>query len=50
MVMLYAPGTTGRPKGIKFPLPAADSPASASGRSPSTAGLRYGFGEDMVYL
>jgi long-chain acyl-CoA synthetase len=49
MVMLYSSGTTGRPKGIKFPLPPADSPLGEweIGEHSRT---RYGFGEGMVCL
>src|SRR5664280_2479977 len=49
MVMLYSSGTTGRPKGVKFPLPAADSPLGEweIGEHSRT---RYGFGEGMVFL
>ena len=49
MVMLYSSGTTGRPKGVEFPLPLGDA-SRARGRSASTAGPRYGFREGMVYL
>lgn len=45
--MFYSSGTTGRPKGIKRPLP----DASASQGMAHTASLAaYGFGEDTVYL
>jgi fatty-acyl-CoA synthase len=49
MVMLYSSGTTGRPKGIKFPLPPPDAPLGEweigeGGRT------RYGYSEDTVYL
>jgi long-chain acyl-CoA synthetase len=49
MVMLYSSGTTGRPKGIKFPLPAADSPLG-EWEIGEHSRVRYGFGEDMVFL
>lgn len=46
--MLYSSGTTGRPKGVKPPLPTgmlgAETPLTILGRE------RYGMGEDMVYL
>ncbi|MEI8262719.1 MAG: AMP-binding protein [Actinomycetes bacterium] len=49
LVMLYSSGTTGRPKGIKFPLPPEDSPLGEweIGQHSSN---QYGFGEDMVFL
>ncbi|HVM08286.1 MAG TPA: acyl-CoA synthetase [Acidimicrobiales bacterium] len=49
--MLYSSGTTGRPKGIKRPLPERqiDEPDPATGgRSPLAAG--YGMTPDSVYL
>ena len=49
MVMLYSSGTTGRPKGIKFPLPPADSPLG-EWEIAEHSRARYGFGEDMVFL
>ena len=49
MVMLYSSGTTGRPKGIKFPLPPADSPLG-EWEIGEHSRARYGFGEDMVFL
>jgi fatty-acyl-CoA synthase len=49
MVMLYSSGTTGRPKGIKFPLPPAGSPLG-EWEIGEHSRARYGFGEDMVYL
>ena len=49
MVMLYSSGTTGRPKGIKFPLPAADSPLGEWEIAESSR-VSYGFGEGMVFL
>ena len=49
MVMLYSSGTTGRPKGIEFPLPAADSPLG-EWEIAEHSRARYGYGEDMVYL
>ena len=47
--MLYSSGTTGRPKGIKFPLPPADSPLGEWEIAESSR-ARYGFGEGMVFL
>ncbi len=49
MVMLYSSGTTGRPKGIKFPLPAPDSPVG-EWEIAEHSRQRYGFGEGMVFL
>jgi long-chain acyl-CoA synthetase len=48
-VMLYSSGTTGKPKGVRFPLPeeafgAYVSPLVGLGRA------LYGWAEDMVYL
>ncbi len=47
--MLYSSGTTGRPKGIKPPLPetAVDDPVDTVAM---VFGGTYGFGEDTVYL
>lgn len=47
-MMLYSSGTTGRPKGIKRPLP--DQPAERG--SPNTGGMArmFGFDADTVYL
>lgn len=47
--MLYSSGTTGRPKGIKAPLPEAQIDEY---ESPGTALFRemFGFGTDTVYL
>ncbi len=49
MVMLYSSGTTGQPKGIKFPLPAEDSPLG-EWEIGEHSRARYGFGEGMVFL
>src|ERR1700734_72987 len=49
MVMLYSSGTTGRPMGIKFPLPPADSPLG-EWEIGEHSRARYGFGEDMAFL
>jgi long-chain acyl-CoA synthetase len=48
-VMLYSSGTTGRPKGVKFPLPPGEA---SSGEAEIAAHNRalYGFREGMVYL
>lgn len=47
--MLYSSGTTGRPKGIQFPLP--DWPAS-EGDAPLLPGARgaFGFSSEAVYI
>jgi long-chain acyl-CoA synthetase len=49
MVMLYSSGTTGQPKGIKFPLPPEDSPLG-EWEIGEHSRARWGFGEDMVFL
>ncbi|RFU21507.1 acyl-CoA synthetase [Geodermatophilus marinus] len=47
--LLYSSGTTGRPKGIRPPLP--DRQVTEPGDSIAAVfGTRYGFGEDTVYL
>jgi long-chain acyl-CoA synthetase len=47
--MLYSSGTTGRPKGIKPPLP--DRQVDESGDTlVALFGPRYGFDEDTIYL
>jgi acyl-CoA synthetase (AMP-forming)/AMP-acid ligase II len=46
--MLYSSGTTGRPKGVKVPLPNAD--AGAPSAVQLLGQMLYGFTEDMVYL
>lgn len=46
--MLYSSGTTGRPKGIKLPLP--ETPIDAIDPLARIAIDRFGFGEDMTYL
>ena len=46
--MLYSSGTTGRPKGVRGPLPegALDAVDALSG----LVGMLYGFGPEMIYL
>ncbi len=47
--MLYSSGTTGRPKGIRLPLP--DDPAIDGANSlAELARMAFGMGEDTVYL
>ena len=47
--MLYSSGTTGRPKGIKLPLPEGH-PATTSTTVTFLGQALYGFRPDMVYL
>jgi len=46
--MLYSSGTTGRPKGVKHPLPL--TPLTAPDARIERLTSVYGFGEDSVYL
>ncbi len=46
--MLYSSGTTGRPKGVKVPLP--EGPIGTPSSVTSLAQLLYGFTADSVYL
>ncbi len=48
-VMLYSSGTTGRPKGVKFPLPAGEASLGEAEIAAHNQAL-YGFRDDMVYL
>ena len=48
-VMLYSSGTTGRPKGVKFPLPAGEA-SLGEGEIATHNQVHYGFREGMVYL
>jgi long-chain acyl-CoA synthetase len=48
-VMLYSSGTTGRPKGVKFPLPAGDASLGEAEIAAYNQEL-YGFRDGMVYL
>jgi len=48
-VMLYSSGTTGRPKGVKFPLPRGDA-SIGEGEIAEHSRAHFGFREDMVYL
>ncbi len=48
-IMLYSSGTTGRPKGVRFPLP--EEPLGEVPNSVAMLGQAlYGFGPDTVYL
>jgi long-chain acyl-CoA synthetase len=46
--MLYSSGTTGRPKGVKVPLPNAEAGQPSSVQV--LGQMLYGFSDDMVYL
>ena len=46
--MLYSSGTTGRPKGIRGPLP--EGPIDQVEALVGLCGMLYGFGPEMVYL
>ena len=46
--MLYSSGTTGRPKGVKLPLP--NAPAGTPSSVQVLGQALYGFNPDMVYL
>ena len=46
--MLYSSGTTGRPKGVRVPMPEGEM-GQHSGVS-TLGAMLYGFSEDMVYL
>jgi long-chain acyl-CoA synthetase len=48
-VMLYSSGTTGRPKGVKFPLPVGEASLGEAEIAAHNRDL-YGFREGMVYL
>ena len=48
-VMLYSSGTTGRPKGVKFPLPTGEASLGEAEIAAHNQAL-YGFRDDMVYL
>jgi fatty-acyl-CoA synthase len=48
-VMLYSSGTTGRPKGVKFPLPPGEASSGEAEIAAHNQAL-YGFREGMVYL
>jgi fatty-acyl-CoA synthase len=48
-VMLYSSGTTGRPKGVKFPLPAGEA-SLGEGEIAAHNQALYGFRDGMVYL
>jgi long-chain acyl-CoA synthetase len=48
-VMLYSSGTTGRPKGVKFPLPVGEASLGEAEIAAHNRAL-YGFRDGMVYL
>ena len=48
-IMLYSSGTTGVPKGVRFPLPAEPFGENVSALVTLGRGL-YGFAPDMIYL
>jgi fatty-acyl-CoA synthase len=48
-VMLYSSGTTGRPKGVKFPLPTGEASLGEAEIAAHNQAL-YGFRDGMVYL
>ncbi len=50
MVMLYSSGTTGRPKGIKFPLPPPGGPLGEHELARSNRAGMFAYGPDTVYL
>ena len=50
MVMLYSSGTTGRPKGVKFPLPPADGPLGEHELARNNQATTFAYGPDTVYL
>ena len=49
MVMLYSSGTTGRPKGVLFPLPEGDA-SIGEGEIAEHSRARFGWREGMVFL
>ena len=46
--LLYSSGTTGRPKGVKWPMP--EGPVGQPSRADQMGRSLYGFNSDMVYL
>ena len=46
--MLYSSGTTGRPKGVKVPLP--EGPIDTANLLAERVQLNYGFNEESIYL
>jgi fatty-acyl-CoA synthase len=48
--MLYSSGTTGRPKGVRLPMPPAEEGLAAGGGLAGLASMAFGFTPGCVYL